>query len=139
MRLCSGSGSLGGWAVVDDGTVDELDDPSTSLREIFVVRDDQERRVGLGVPLEKELHDLIGGLCVEVSSGLVCEHELWIMHEGSRDGDALLHAPRKLAGPDLGPFSKSHGLEERARAGLHRRSKSALGGGARKHDVLDDA
>jgi hypothetical protein len=62
--------------------------PISVRSDLRIVRDHD---YGAPIPVQilKDLHDLLSGLCVEISGGLVCENDRWIVYERSCDRNTL--------------------------------------------------
>src|SRR5919201_747335 len=69
---------------------------------LAVVRDHEDRRPR-AVDAVEELHDPDRGVGVEVPGRLVADEERRVVHEGTRDRDALLLAARELVGVRVHP------------------------------------
>src|SRR5690349_15152805 len=83
--------------VADEAALLQLDDALAHLvHDVLVVRRHQH---GGARPVDavEQLHDADGGLRVEVTGRLVGDEELGPVHEGSRDGHALLLTTGQLA------------------------------------------
>ena len=72
--------------------------PVRKLRQLFVVRDDEEGLLEGVTENEEEVVEFAGVLGVEVAGGLVGEDELGIVHQGASHRDSLLLASGQLGG-----------------------------------------
>ncbi len=59
-----------------------------------------------------DVHDLLTGGCVEVARRFVGEQHARLVHQSSRDGDALTFAARKLAGSVVQAVAHAEGVEQ---------------------------
>src|SRR5438105_4885377 len=96
--------------------------PPQEVDDVTVVGGHQDRRLGLVIDLEEELHDLPAGGRVEVAGGLVGDDEPRLVHEGPCDGDALLLAAGELTGILVELAGQSDGLQRLAAARLDDRA-----------------
>ena len=62
-----------------------------------IVGDHQDGLAELGVELAEQGQDVVRALAVEVAGGLVRHDDLRVVHDGARDGHALLLTTRELA------------------------------------------
>ncbi len=113
----AGRGMIAGDDAVADG-----DDAVGVLGDVGLVGDDDDG-VAAGVEIVEEGHDLVAGLGVEVSGGLVGEDDGGAVDEGAGDGDALALAAGELVGLVHHAGAEVDGLEDGLGAG------GALGGG----------
>ena len=113
----AGRGVVGG-----DGAVADGDDAVGVLGDVGLVGDEDDG-VALGVEIVEEGHDLVAGLGVEVSGGLVGEDDGGVVDEGAGDGDALALAAGELVGLVHHAGAEVDALEHGLGAG------DALGGG----------
>src|SRR4051794_21063370 len=67
------------------------------VHHLAVVRDHEDRRAG-AVDAIEELHDPYRRVGIEVPGGLVADEQRRMVHDGARDGHALLLAARQLVG-----------------------------------------
>ena len=112
----------GAGLVAGDDAVADGDDAVGELGDVGLVGDDDDG-VALGVELVEEGHDLVAGLGVEVSGGLVGEDDGGVVDQGAGDGDALALAAGELVGLVHHAGAEVDGLEDFLGAG------DALGGG----------
>src|SRR6476469_5922095 len=77
--------------------VEQADVVRNGAGGVDVVRDDEERRVDLGVEVDEELVDVAGAHRVEAGVRLVDEEDLGVEHEGPGQPCALAHATGDLA------------------------------------------
>src|SRR5882724_10023302 len=89
--------NAGGGMVAGDDAVADGDDAMGILGDIGLVGD-YDDGVAVGVELVEESHDLVAGLGVEVSGGLVGEDDGGAVDEGASDGDTLALASGELVG-----------------------------------------
>src|SRR5262245_26416253 len=83
--------------------------------ELFVMGDQHYGGAAAVLRLE-EIHDVARSRGVEVSGGLVREDYQRLVHDGARDGDALLLATGQLARIVTAPVTEPHGFECRLAA-----------------------
>src|SRR5690242_19813020 len=102
-------------SLVDDQAVAHMHDAVRGLREILVVRHDDDCRAVMIQTLE-ERDDLGARLRVELPRRLVGEQERGMVGESARDGDALLLAARQLGWSMAHPSSESNVVEQLARS-----------------------
>ena len=74
--------------VACDNTITDCDDAVSEFGDVGLVRDHDDG-IALGVKFVEERHDLVTGLGVEVSRGLVGEDDGRMVDEGAGDGDTL--------------------------------------------------
>ena len=86
-----------GGLVAGDDAVADGDDAMGVLGDVRLVGDEDDG-VAFGVKLVEEGHDLVAGLGVEVSGGLVGEDDGRVVDEGTGDGDALSLTAGELVG-----------------------------------------
>ncbi len=86
-----------GDVVGGDGAVADGDDAVGVLGDVGLVGDEDDG-VALGVEIVEEGHDLVAGLGVEVSGGLVGEDDGGMVDQSAGDGDPLALAARELVG-----------------------------------------
>ena len=108
--------------VAGDDAVADGDDAVGVFGDVGLVGDEDDG-VAVGVELVEEGHDLVAGLGVEVSGGLVGEDDGGAVDEGAGDGDALALAAGELVGLVHHAGAEVDGLEH----GLG--ALGALGGG----------
>ena len=70
----------------------------------------------LAIQLEHEREHRLGVAAIEISGGLVGQHDARIGHERARHRGALAFAARQLVRPMDQALAESHALEDRARA-----------------------
>ena len=85
------------------------------LRQLVVVRDDEDGGAELPIELEEELVDLAPGLGVEVPGRLVGQQEPGPKQQGARQRHPLLLAARKLARPVREPVGQADARQHRRR------------------------
>ena len=85
--------------------------PAQQVDDVPVVGRHQDRRLGLVVDLEEELHDLPAGGRVEVAGRLVGDDQSRLVNERAGDRDALLLATGELTGVLLELAGEAHGLQ----------------------------
>src|SRR5262245_57530300 len=81
-----------------------FDDPSPTQRnlavcfvgQVVIVRDQQQRRAVEPIEIEQQFENMLAVFRIEVAGRLVGQQYLGFVGEGSRNGDALLFAARKL-------------------------------------------
>src|SRR5450759_1090704 len=100
-------------AVFDDFAVAEPDDPPGELRDVLLVRDEDDG-LSVVVQLLEDGHDLLGRLRVEVSGRLVRQHQLRLVDQRPRDRDALLLPAGELARQVPLPARETHRFEASA-------------------------
>ena len=74
--------------VIRDDSVADIDYAMGIFGNVVLVRD-QDYGIALRVELIEEGHDLVSGLGIEVSSGLVGEKDGWIVDKCPRNRDSL--------------------------------------------------
>src|SRR5690606_17255837 len=84
--------------VADDIAVAELDDALGVLRDLRIVRN-QNDGVALGREILEQRHDLDAAARIECAGRLVCQDDVAAVHERARDRNALLLTARQLVGP----------------------------------------
>ena len=108
-------GRLDGARVPHDPAVlDTHDARGVVLGELRVVRDHDDEAVAGN--LGKQVHDLDARLGVKGSRGLVCQHDLWVVHKGAGDGHALHLSAGELGRSLVDVLAQAHALERRAGA-----------------------
>ncbi len=95
-QLLAGQPRHGVRRVRHDAAVAEADDARAVLRDLVLVRDDDDRDAALALELLKDLHHLDTGARVEVARRLVREQDRRLGHQRARDRHALLLAARQL-------------------------------------------
>src|SRR6476620_9965701 len=68
------------------------------VRELFVVRDDDERLPEFVAQLKKQLVQVFGRMRVKIARWLVSENHRRLVDQRTRNGNALLFATRKFTG-----------------------------------------
>ena len=127
---------LDGTRVSHDAAVlDAHDARGIVLGELRVVRHHDDEAVA--GHLGQQVHDLDARLGVQGARGLVCQHDLWVVHESAGDGDALHLAAGELSRALVDVLAQAHALERRTRALAALRAAHA-GERERKLDVLQD-
>lgn len=76
------------------------------------VGDHDGRGLSGGGELGEESHDLPPAGIVECCGGFVGEHDRWVAHECSGDGDALAFAAGELSGSVVEPVAEPDGVEQ---------------------------
>src|ERR1700722_2335130 len=94
LRLLLVAGAGRGMVAGDD-TVADSDNAVGVLGDIWLVGYDDDR-VAVGMEVVEESHDLVAGLGVQVSGGLVGQDDRGLVDQGAGDGDALALAAREL-------------------------------------------
>ena len=84
-------------------------------RQLFVVRDDDQRDALIAIEIHQERVHLGAGDGVEVPCGLVGKDDPRRLRDGARDGDALLLTARQLSRFVRQPFSQPDALENALR------------------------
>jgi len=87
-----------GGAIAEDSAAFERNDAPGLLGQVAVMSHEHQRRSHSRVELVDQTHDGARGFSVEIARGLVGEKYFRPVHEGARDGDALLLAAGKLDG-----------------------------------------
>ncbi len=98
------------WEVALDQAVAKPNGPPRVRRDVFLVRDQDDRLSG-GMELVQHPHDAVSGLRVEIPGWLVGEDDRGVVHQGARDGDALPLSARQLVRAVLHPIREPHLLE----------------------------
>ena len=91
-------------------------DPVHALAHPGIVGDDDEGLVVLPVELHQEVHDIIGGLGIQIAGGLVGPHDGRTVHQAPGDGHPLLLATAELGGLLMGLLFQSDHLQHLQRA-----------------------
>ena len=73
-----------------------MDDFVAKFRNVRVVRDHDQRLLLLPQDVDDHVHDLVGGVAVEVARRLIRKHDLRVCHQSARDADALLLSAGEL-------------------------------------------
>ena len=108
-----GRGGVEGVRVISDAAVGERDDArGVAVGELGVVRDHDDEAVLRD--LLEQVHDLHRRRRVKGARWLVGEHDLGVVYEGARDGDALHLAAGELRGAFVNVLCQAHAPE-----GLH--------------------
>jgi hypothetical protein len=81
------------------------------------VRDEHDGAPTFAIELLQQLHDTLTGGAVEITGGFVGEENLRFVHEGAREGDALLFSPRELLRKVVRTVAESHAGEQVGGAG----------------------
>ena len=84
-------------AIALDHPVTEPDDPVGIIGDIFLMGHEDDSVAG-GLDIGKDIHNLDGGLAVEVTGRLVSEDQRRVIDEGPRDGYALALTTGELIG-----------------------------------------
>ena len=66
------------------------------FEDAIVVRDDDDTAVGVPRDVAQQVHDVAAGILVEGTGRLIANHQARLMHEGARDGHALLLATGEI-------------------------------------------
>lgn len=77
---------------VDRALFADDDAAGVLAEELAVVGDHQEGGLLLFVQIHQQLHDVVGGVVVQVTGRLVCQDELGMVEECAGDGNPLLLA-----------------------------------------------
>src|SRR5712692_10451264 len=85
-------------------------------RDVQFMCDQHHRQPFLLVQALQDVHDLDGRAAVQVAGGLVGQQERRLVHQGARDGHALLLPPGELAREVMCAVGKPHALERQLRA-----------------------
>ena len=129
-----GKAALGDLDVGDDAAVAHDEVAFAEVGDVELVGDHHDGDALL-VELLKHAHDFDGGFAVEIARRFVGEEDLGLIHEGARDGDALLLSAGKLGREVIGALGEPDDLEGVEGAVAH------LAGGeftaAVKHGELD--
>src|SRR5206468_6035114 len=72
--------------VLDDAAVAERDRALTAVRDVHVVRDDDDGRFETGVEVANQPQDLAAGARVEIAGGLIGQQNRRIDRQRTRDG-----------------------------------------------------
>src|SRR5690242_14103332 len=80
----------------DDAPVAHADDAVGARADVGGVRDQHERLTTGAVELGEEVHDVAGGLAIEVAGRLVGPDDGRVRHQRAGDGDALALAAGHL-------------------------------------------
>ena len=91
------AGDTGGGVIAGDDAVADGDNAMGILGDVGLVGDEHDG-VAFGVEVVEEGHDLVAGLGVEVSGGLVGEDDGGLVDQGAGDGDALALTAGELVG-----------------------------------------
>lgn len=84
-----------------------------------VVRDEQRGRVAFAGETREKRHNLGASSAVEGARRLVDEQHPRLVHEGTRDRDALTLATRELRGAAIGVVAEADGIEQLIDAAAH--------------------
>jgi hypothetical protein len=95
--------------------VADFDTAGRDRGNLGVVRD-QHDGAALAAEFAEQAQDGLASVGVEVARRLVRENDAGVVHQGARDGHALLLAAGELAGPVPAPVGQAHRLERRQRA-----------------------
>src|SRR4051812_42720442 len=76
-----------------------------------IVRDHDDGLAVLLVQRLQQVEDLVAGLAIQVTRGLVAQQQRGISDDGARDADALLLAAGQFLGLVLHPIAETHELE----------------------------
>ena len=98
--------------VVHHLAVDQRDDAVGIERKLAVVGDQHQRLLMLAAQRHHQLHDLAGGLGVQVAGRLVGKDDLRLCHKGAGDADALLLTAGHLGGLVVHALAQSHLFED---------------------------
>ena len=94
---CDGSGSFLLPVRFGDCALPESQRPVSMFRCKLVMRDHDDRTT-FAMELGQQIHDLFSRIRVEVSGRFVGKDDLWVVGQGSREGDSLLLALAKFFG-----------------------------------------
>src|SRR3954454_8553684 len=129
-------------AVVDHLAVAEHHDPVGHCGRRGIVGDHDHRLAELVHGLAQQPQDLLGGVRVEVARRLVGEQDGRPVHEGARDGDALLLAAGELRRAVRQPVAQAHGVDQLVEPGTfglapgqRERQRDVLLGAQHRHEV----
>ena len=116
----------------DDAAVAQRDRRVGALRQLRVVRDEDDGGLAAAVDVEQEIDDLVPGGGVEIPGRFVGEQDGGIVGEGASDGDTLLLAARELRRVMMSPRSQADLGEQCVGARRRRRRcRRSRGGRAR--------
>ena len=101
--------------VVHDAPVEHLHLSRQAGGEVVVVGDHEDRRA-IGIQLFEEHEERFTGRAVEVSRGLIGQHDRGAAHQRTRDRDALALAAGELARMEVGTIGEPHPGERLGRA-----------------------
>src|SRR5690606_31869368 len=108
----AGETSCGRSGVRDDRAVRETDRAPRARGEVWIVRDEHERRAALAVELLEQLDDGLARAGVEVPGRLVGEQDLGLVDERARERDALLLPAGKLGRIMVEPIAEPDAAEQ---------------------------
>ena len=101
-----------------------IDAAADAPDQLAIVRGDDDRRAAR-VDLAEQIHDFERQIGIEVAGRLVGEHELRVVDERARDGDALLLAARQLFGKRVHAVLQADPLQHLKGLALLRRQRHA--------------
>ena len=96
-------GQSSGWRILDDRfvrsdlSVTNVNDAVSVLRDVMLVSDEDDG-VALRVQIVEQAHDFIAGFGVEITGGLVGQHDGRGIDQCAGDGHALALSAGKLVG-----------------------------------------
>ena len=81
-------------AVSNHAAVEHGDDPVSLGRDVELMRHDHEREPLLVVEVLEQSHDLLTGRAVQITGGLIRQHDARLLDEGPGYAHPLLLTPR---------------------------------------------
>src|SRR2546422_9238571 len=119
----------------DDFAISDVERAMCDVRHPGVVRDDHYGLLEILVQSLEQIEDLLAGLRVELSRGLVRDEQGWVVRQGDRNGDPLLLAAAQLVRPMARTVGEADEIKEFLGPSLP--GRAVFGGEAhRKLDVL---
>ena len=107
----AGVSAFGNLLIDLNAPVAEADEPGAVLRDVHLVRDEDNRDAALPVELLEDVHDLAARARIEVSGRLVREDDRRLIDERSRDRNTLLLTARQLVRKVVKAVAKPDDLE----------------------------
>ena len=122
-----GGANFGNFAMVDNGNA-----VAGTLRHVQRVRDHDHGHAQLAIDVAQQIQNLDGRAAVKGAGSLVAKHDFRLIHQGARNGHALLLATGKFTGIALRFVGNAHAFQQLKRTFLVLLATNLQG----EHDVF---
>src|SRR5690606_2718401 len=98
--------------LLGDDAVGDEDLAAAGLGDLFVVGGDEKGGFLVLVDLLDQLHDLGGGVAIEIAGGFVGEDQFGLVHQGAGNGDALLLTAGQGGGEKIHAVAEANPVQQ---------------------------